>query len=195
MNTQQVIGDFFEDLLSRMFGLKRIDRNFSHKEPDLRGETFDVEVKSSRFDNGGVIKRRQLKYIKNRPRDCPYAFPNHELKTPIWKYYQSERSLRRALNLKSLYILPLSVVKARYETGYRRPYPTDDDFVQIRESLAASIFSGNGYVWKTLHLDFEKYIKAQPKGTNNIFIMSDNKATLDKLLSGFSLDVYLSAKK
>jgi hypothetical protein len=190
MNTQQTIGDYFEDLLSRMFKLKRIDCNFSHKEPDLRGETFDVEVKSSRFDNGGVIKGWQLKYLGNRPCDCPYAFPYHELKTPIWKYYQSERSLRRALNLKSLYILPLSVVKARYETSYRRPYPTGDDFVQIRESLAASIFSGNSYVWKILHLNPKRYLKTQPKGTNNIFIMSDSKVTLDKLLGGFNLDIY-----
>ena len=83
MNVQQTIGDYFEDLLSRMFKLKRIDSNFSHKEPDLRGDTFCVESKASRFTNGGVIKGWQLEYLGTLPFDCLYAFPYHEIKTPI----------------------------------------------------------------------------------------------------------------
>ena len=185
MNTQQLIGDYFEDLLSRMFGLKRVDQNFSHKEPDLSDETFCMEVKSSRFDNGGVIKGWQLKYLGELKLDCLYAFPYHELNVPIWEHYSSDRGLRRALSLKSLYIFPLSVVKAQYDTGYKRPYPTGDDFTQIRESLAEMIFAGNSEIWKKLHLNFKKYLTAKPR--KNIFVMTENKNTLDALLNRFKL--------
>jgi hypothetical protein len=197
MNTQQLIGDYFEDLLSRLFKLKRIDRNFSHKDPDLRGDTFSVESKASRFDNGGVIKGWQLNDLENLPFDCPYAFPYHELKTPISKYYATERALLHAIYLRSLYVLPISVVQARYETGYKRPYPTGDDFVQIRESLAKDIFAGKSKIWKTLNLNFKDYVTAVPKSAlvGNIFIMNDNKTTLDKLLNNFTLSVYLAEKK
>jgi hypothetical protein len=193
MNTQQLIGDYFEDLLSLMFKLKRIDRNFSHKEPDLHGDTFDVEVKSSRFTNGGVIKGWQLEYLENRSIDCPYAFPYHELNTPISEHYATERALLRAVYLRSLYIFPISVVRARYDTGYRRPYPTGDDFVQIRESLAKDIFSGKSWIWKTLNLNFKNYATAVP--AHNIFIMSEDKTTLDTLLNNFTLNVYLAEEK
>jgi hypothetical protein len=187
MNTQQLIGDYFEDLLARMFKLKRVDSNFSHKEPDLSNEKFCIEVKSSKFDNGGVIKRRQLRYLENFHLECLYAFPYHELKTPIFRHYSSEKALLRAISLRSLYIFPLDVVKARYETGYKRPYPTDDDFVQIRESLASGIFDGDVDIWKLLHLTPGKYAKAHPKGTD-IFIMAENKNTLDALLKGLTAD-------
>ncbi len=197
MNVQQTIGDYFEDLLSRMFKLKRIDSNFSHKEPDLRGDTFCVESKASRFTNGGVIKGWQLEYLGTLPFDCLYAFPYHEIKTPISKYYDTERGLLHALYLRSLYIFPLSVVQARYETGYKRPYPTGDDFVQIRESLAKDIFAGKPKIWEALHLNFKNYVTATPKGalSNNVRIMSEDKTTLDKLLNNFTLSVYLAEEK
>jgi len=184
MNTQQFIGNYFEGLLSKMFNLERGDRNFSHKEPDLIGNTFVMEVKSSRFDNGGVIKGRQLKYLESTYfNDCLYAFPYHELRTPIWKHYPAERSLKRALGLKSLYIFPFSVAKARYETGYRRPYRyTGDDFVQINESLAAKIFASDKTIWEKLQLNPRKFPKAKLKGANNIFIMTEHRDMMDELL-------------
>ena len=185
MNTQQFIGNYFEDLLARMFRLKRVDSNFSHKEPDLSNEEFCIEVKSSKYDNGGVIKRRQLRYLENFHLECLYAFPYHELKTPVRKYYPSDRALLRAISLRSLYIFPLDVVKARYETSYKRPYPTGDDFVQIRESLASGIFDDDADIWKRLHLTPGKYAKAHPLGTD-IFIMAKNKHTLDALLKGLT---------
>jgi len=197
MNTQQLIGDYFEDLLSRMFKLKRIDRNFSHKDPNLRGDTFSVESKASRFDNGGVIKGWQLNYLENLPFDCPYAFPYHELNTPICEHYTTERALLQAVYMRSLYIFPISVVRARYDTGYRRPYPTEDDFVQIRESLAKGIFAGKPEIWKALNLNFRDYVTAVPKGAlaHNVFIMSEDRGTLDKLLNNFTLNVYLAEEK
>lgn len=202
MNIPQFIGEFYENSLAGLFNLERIDRNFSHKTADLFGKTFYVESKASRFDNGGVIKGWQLGELKKLNIECPYAFSYHELRTPVWKYYPTERSLKHALTmnpLKSLHIIPFSVVEARYKQGYKRPYRnTGDDFVQITENLAAKIFAFDEATWLNLHLNPLNYFKVKPKGTDNIFILCDNKQTLEALLSGFNLQAYrkiMRAKK
>ena len=185
-NIQQTIGAFYEDLLAKLFALERIDKNFSHKTPDLRGKGFYLESKASRYDNGGVIKGWQLEDL--REIGCPYAFPFHELRTPVRRYYPTERSLLRALAanpFRSIYIFPFSVVEACYKNNSRRPYRnTGDNFTQIRESLARDVFNGELNVWKKLHLNFENFPTASPD--KNIFIVSDDKSILGNLLKRYS---------
>ena len=59
-NPQQVVGDFFEDRVSKILNLRRIDINAEGNVPDLASKdgSFYVEVKASAFSNGGVIKKK-----------------------------------------------------------------------------------------------------------------------------------------
>jgi len=180
-NIQQAVGRFFERLLAKEFGLRIIDGRMSSKVPDLKCDKFYIEVKASRYDNGGVIKKFQLRNFGTLEMECLYAFPYHEAQVPMRRYYPTERSLERSLQMKSLYILPFEVAKAHYTHFERRPYrKTGDDFTQIRESLARDIFGGKAEVWSKLQLNFDNYYTATRK--KNEFILTGSRKILNRLL-------------
>ncbi len=64
---QTIIGDFFEERVEQIFDLVRIDKKMQGNVPDLKSKdnSFYIEVKASRYDNGGVIRKNQLFRFKD----------------------------------------------------------------------------------------------------------------------------------
>jgi len=187
-NIQQTVGMFFENLVAELLGLEILDNNMSEKLPDLKDkkERFFMEVKASRFDNGGVVKGWQLEEHKNFM-PCFYAFAFHEAEKPMNQYYPTKKSLENDLYLRSLYIFSFDIVEAQYTRFNKRPYKTGDDFSQIKESLASNIFQGKKRVWNKLKLTFEDYCEVQQGG--NVFVMAKDKSQIEMILENYHPEV------
>jgi len=162
---RRIVGDFFEQRVMRLFDLVRADVESLGIAPDLRSKdgSFFVEVKASAYDNGGVINRTQLRRFSD---DISvrrfYAFVYHSISRDMTKDYPTPRRLKCALDLRSLYLFPFSIVKAHFEKSRKRIHPKHDDFVQLRESLAQAIFEGDKSAWEHLGLEQEDYKMAKP---------------------------------
>jgi len=157
-----VVGDFFEELLMKAFGLVREDKEMRGKMPDLitKDNSFFVEVKASSFSNGGVIKEKQLyKFDKEVNIRRFYAFPYHSITRDMQILYPSKAKLRAALDLKSLYLFPFSIVKAHFENSKKIKHPQPDTYVQLTEMQARDIYDGIDYEWERLKLKTEDYKK------------------------------------
>jgi len=162
-----VVGAFFEQKLIEIFDWKLADTKNEGEVPDLvsRDGSFFVEVKASAYNNGGVIKRTQLYTFDRSVRVRRfYAFAYHSISrlVSMAKEYPTEEKLREALDLRSLYLFPFSIVKAHFEKSRKRTNPRHDDFVQLRESLAQKIFDSDEETWARLGLPRRKYRMTQP---------------------------------
>jgi hypothetical protein len=143
---RRIVGDFFEQRVMRLFDLVLADAESSGTVPDLVSKdcSFFVEVKASAYDNGGVINRTQLhRFSEDISVRRFYAFVYHSISRHMTKEYPTPRRLKCALDLRSLYLFPFSIVKAHFEKSRKRIHPKHDDFVQLRESLAQAIFEGD----------------------------------------------------
>jgi len=163
-HAKSVVGNFFEDKVMQLFDLARLDQSAAGNVPDLvSGDcSFFVEVKASAYDNGGVINKTQLyKFDKEITIRRFYAFPFHSIRNMI-RNYPTEDDLRKALDLRSLFLFPFSIPKAHFENSKKRKNPKHDDFVQMRERQAFDIFNGDPTIWDHLKLPEEKYKKSRP---------------------------------
>jgi len=164
-NPRLVVGAFFEQKVGDLFSMIRIDSSLSGNAPDLAAEdgSFYVEVKASAFDNGGVIKERQLlRFDSQISARRFYAFAYHNIpnKRGMRRNY-SECELLAALKLRSLYLFPFSIVTAFFEKSSKRKYRIMDNFVTLNESTANTIFAKDRGIWKKLGLDANEYKTAE----------------------------------
>lgn len=156
-----IVGDFFEKKIMNIFDLIRTDVNALGHVPDLMSKdgSFFVEVKASAYDNGGVINKTQLfRFDKEINIRRFYAFPYHSINKHMQIYYPTEKELRNALDLRSLYLFPFSIVKAYFEKSKKRIHPKHDDFVQLDEKSSKRIFQEDLQLWRFLDLDKDKYV-------------------------------------
>jgi hypothetical protein len=65
--------------------------------------------------------------------------------------------LRAALDLRSLYVFPFTIVKAHFEHSHKRTNPYHDTFVQLCESRAKAIYDGDRSAWSNLGLRKSSY--------------------------------------
>jgi len=164
-NPRLTVGDFFEERVRKLFDLIKIDTGHSGSIPDLKSKdgSFYVEVKASAYNNGGVVKEEQLFRFDNDINARRfYAFAYHSIGSHMERDYPNEEKLRDALDLKSLYLFPFSIIKAHYKNSKQIRYLDRGFFVQIRESLARKIFNGEEEVWKRLNLDSKDYKTIKP---------------------------------
>ena len=186
----QIVGDFFERKLREIFDLERADPKALGVVPDLvsRDGSFYVEVKASAYDNGGVINRGQL-YRFDEGIDVRrfYAFAYHSIARHMQRDYPTEKGLRSALGLKSLFLFPFSITKAHFENSKKRKHPKHDDFVQLRESLAQRVFGLDEEIWEHLGLEKEKYQMTRPH--EKIHIVSREGYLEQQILDSFHPDL------
>ena len=149
---RKIVGDFYEELLMNLFGLKRADREVLGNVPDLIASdgSFFMEVKAGASYHGGVINKSQLQRfddITNMRRF--YAFFHHSINKDMRKRYPTEGKLRIALAEKfvSLYIFPFSLTKAHFERSKLIATPKHDDYVQLNRSTAERIYRDNPEEW------------------------------------------------
>jgi hypothetical protein len=186
-NPSDVVGYFFEDKVSRLFNIEWADVAALGHVPDLvsKDRLFFVEVKSSSYNNGGVINMGQLRrFERNIMVRRFYAFPFHPLKVGEARRFPTEAALRRALSLKSLYLFPFSVAKAHFETSRKVRPKRHDVYVQLRESLARKIFEKDPEAWEKLGLDKDQYKAVSPH--EKIHIMTRNGYLEQQLLDSFN---------
>ena len=186
-DSRHVVGDFFEELVSEMFGLERIDPDLQGQKPDLYSERFDfyVEVKSSFYRTGGVIKERQLNRYNTKERRF-HAFPYHSI-AKIQETCPTEQDLRDVLDLKSFYLFPYSVARACFDVFTKRgDGVTHEKFVTLSESKARRIFRGEEKIWEELGLDLDEYETTSPHRKVNI--MTRRGHLERKLLQSFNPD-------
>ncbi|MBW3022808.1 hypothetical protein KY308_01780 [Candidatus Woesearchaeota archaeon] len=160
-NPQKVVGEFYERKVADILGLVPVDKSSNGEIADLmeKNGSYFVQVKASSFTNGGVIKGKQLaKFGELCDTRKFYALAFHTITENMRKSYATAEDLRKALDLKSLFILPFSIVEAFYNCSNKKPYP-HDNFVQINEITALKIFLGDGEVWEKLGLDKNKYYR------------------------------------
>ena len=188
MDSRKVIGNFFEEKAMKIFSLERADISSEGNVPDLKAKdnSFYVEVKASSYTNGGVIKEGQLyRFDKEINAKRFYAFCYHSITKHLERDYRTEKSLRNALDLKSIYLLPFSIVKSHYENSKKRgcaslPFV----YVQLKESDARRIFKKENEIWKKLHLSINNYNFFKKK---NIHVITRN-GKLDEIIGRISLD-------
>ena len=164
-NVTQIVGDFFENKLKKIFDLERTDPNTQGIVPDLASKdgSVHVEIKASAYINGGVINRRQLyRFDEEIGVKRFYAFVYHSITRHMQRDYPTEKKLRKALDLKSLFLFPFSITKAYFENSKKRRHPEHDDFVQLKESQAQKIFGLDEEAWKHLDLKKEDYKMIKP---------------------------------
>jgi len=185
-SSKKIVGDFFEERVVNLFDLVRIDENGVGLTPDLvskKGEFF-VEVKGSAYNNGGVIKQRQLyRFDRDIAVRRFYAFGFHSIASDMERLYPNEERLKKALDVRSVFLFPFSIVKAHYERSKKRYHHQVDFFVQLRESLAQAIFSGDSDAWKHLGIESGGYKKSQPH--KKVHILTTDGALEKKILTNF----------
>ena len=164
-DSREVVGDFFEEKVSKLFSLEWADiRELGHL-PDLvsKDRTFFVEVKAAAYYNGGVINMGQLgRFDREITVRRFYAFAYHSINRGQAHLFQTKEALGDALDLRSLYLFPFSIAKAHFEKSKKISNPKHDDYVQLRESLAKRIFEKDEKVWRTLGLDLNQYKAVSP---------------------------------
>lgn len=170
---KQVVGDVFEEKVKKIFNLLKIDGESSGNVPNLisRDFSFYVEVKASAYDGGGVIKKLQLfRFDQTIYAKRFYAFVYHRLsvKNNMQKLYPSKEELIGALELNSLYLFPLSIVRAFYKHSEKNPCGKHNRSVQLRQNTAEDIFSGEREIWEKIELNSKHYRTAQPFPDLNI---------------------------
>ena len=189
---RKAAGDWGESIVMCAFDLISTD---DPKLPDYvsRDGSFYVEVKTSTFNNGGIIKGRQLTRfdeITNTRRF--YAFVFHKLTGNMGKTYRTKGRLYSALSLKSLYILPFSLVSTHFHNTKKKPYPDGDVFVQLNEKQAEHIFSGDYGIWKvSLNLSPTAYSRKELH--ERVTLVTRNAMLEDRITKAFKPEVIEAA--
>lgn len=158
-DSRTIIGKFLQEKVRKSFGLKESKKEIGKILPDLYHPKgiYTMEVKTSAYNNGGVINMKQLYSIDKQTQDIRfYAFIFHPL-TKVEGVYQTEFGLKRALCTKSLFILPFSITKAHFENSKLRRNEKHDSYVQLTESQAFEIFNEDKSVWERLQLSPQSY--------------------------------------
>lgn len=162
-STQKVVGDWGEEKVMQLFNLRRTDAKLEGRVPDLSskyGSKFYVEVKTSAYNNGGVINRLQLfRFDEKINIRRFYAFLYHSITKNMQRNYPSAKKLREALDVRSLYLFPFSIAKAHFINSEATTTEKHDDFVQLDESETEDIFRGRQAMWQHLGLDKKNYKK------------------------------------
>ncbi len=191
---RKAVGDWGESIVRNAFDLKETEDNDL---PDLVSEdgSFYVEVKTTAFNNGGVIKGRQLaKFDEIINTRRFYAFVFHSLTGNMGRTYRTESRLYSALSLKSLYILPFSVVSAHFDASKKKPYPGGDVFVQLNERHAKHIFSGDYGIWKvSLNLSPTAYSRKELH--ERVRLITRNSKLENRIIKSFDSEVIESAAR
>jgi hypothetical protein len=162
-DSRRVIGKFFEHKVIQLFDLAIADSEDSGRVPDLvsRDGSFYVEVKSSAYNNGGVINENQLnrfnKKIQAKTSRRFYAFVYHPIAKNIQEQFPTEQELSEALSIRSLYLFPFSIVRAYFSHNPKIKTPKHQSFVQLRENQAQRIFAGDEDIWQCLRLNPKHY--------------------------------------
>ncbi|MCX6773491.1 MAG: hypothetical protein NTY68_00645 [Candidatus Micrarchaeota archaeon] len=184
---REVIGQFFEEKVSKLFNLEWADVKSLGHVPDYvsKDRSFFVEVKSSAYDNGGVINMGQLRRFDREIMVRRfYAFPYHPINRGQAHLFLTREELRNALSLRSLYLFPFSIVKAHFEKSWKIRNPKHDTYIQLRESRARKIFEKDEEAWKRLGLDPSQYRMAKPH--EKIHIVTRNGYLEQQLLDSLN---------
>jgi hypothetical protein len=184
---RRAIGGFFEAKAARMFGLEWADVMALGHIPDLvsKDRSFFIEVKSSAYDNGGVINMGQLRrFDREITARRFYAFAYHSINRGMAKDFRTEKALRDALAIRSLYVFPFSIVRAHFEKSWKIRNSRHDTYVQLRESLAKRIFSKDAKAWEALGLDRGQYNAVSPH--EKVHIMTRSGYLEQQLLDSFN---------
>ena len=184
---REVVGTHFEKLVKNIFNLLEPDSREYGLMPDLtsREGSFDVEVKASSYTNGGVINEKQLMGFNNfNEVKRFYAFAYHSITKNMKKKYPTADKLKDALELKSLYLFPLSIVKAHFETSKKRKPKNHDAFVSLKEKHAKEIFELEKGIWNRLKLNQDDYNLVQPH--DNVYIVTKFKFAEEEILNSFN---------
>lgn len=188
--TEQVVGDVFENKVMDLFDLVKADSQMTGMNPDLfsQDQSFCFEVKASSYTNGGVINKTQLKRFGKKVNVRRfYAFAYHSITKDMKKDYPNKDALIKALDFRSLYILPFSVVDAHFDSSKKRVTPLHDTYVQLIESLAEKIFTFDDNEWKRLRLKKNKYKTIRP--CEKVNIMTSNGNLEQELLGSLNQDL------
>jgi hypothetical protein len=184
-NPKNIIGDFFEKKVAGLFDLVLADA--SNSPPDLvsRDGSFYVEVKASAYNNGGVINGSQLsRFDESVAVRRFYAFAYHSLGKDIQRNYPSENLLLSALDLRSLFLFPFSIVKAHFDAFPKKYDSSGSEFVQLRENVAKKIFCGDETVWDALDISVKDYNAVMAH--ENVYIVTRNGNLEQNLLKSFN---------
>ncbi|MBW3002657.1 hypothetical protein KY338_05860 [Candidatus Woesearchaeota archaeon] len=147
---RKTVGNWGEAIVREAFNLVSTE---NEELPDLisKDGSFYVEVKTSAYNNGGIIKGKQLARFDeqvNKRRFYAFAFHQISIAVRLKKKYCTTGKLYTALTLKSLYLLPFSVVMAHFDASKKKPYKGEDVFVQLNEKQAEHICSGDYGIWR-----------------------------------------------
>lgn len=186
-DVRMIVGDLFEKKVKNLFDLS--DKTGFNISPDLISKegSFYVEVKASSYVNGGVINKKQLsKFDKKINTRRFYAFTYHSLWKNMRKDYSTEKNLIKALDLRSLFLFPFSVVKAYFDNSYKRINSGHDIFVQLIESKATKIFEKDKDTWAHLGLNYNNYKTASPH--EKIHILTRNGHLEQTILSTLHME-------
>ncbi len=180
-----IVGNLFEKKVKNLFGSSSPIINNPNTVPDIIFNSFCIEVKASSYTNGGVINKRQLfRYDKKTNKKRFYAFAYHSILKDMRKNYPTQEALEDALDLKSLFLFPFSIVKAYFNNSPKRKNPRHDTFVQLIESKAGNIFGGDKQTWAHLKLCYDCYKPISPH--ERIHILTKNGHLEEKILSSFN---------
>jgi len=158
---REIVGSFFEKKVADLFALRKADQSNSGDLPDLVSADgcFFVEVKASAYNNGGVIKKAQLlRFDSTINRRRFYAFAYHSIGKNMQKRFPTRKRLEAALDLRSVYLLPFSIVLTYFDRSKKRINQKYGEFVQLRESVAGQIFTLQDEAWTRLHLNRVDYM-------------------------------------
>lgn len=156
-----VIGDYYEHILMRSFGMKKADASGRLKVPDLKTPDGKImfEVKASAYDNGGVIKEAQMLHFLDLPSEVFYAVPHHSLTVASRRVTNSTTpsALKRKLDLRLLTIIPLELIAGFYNSREPIHHDSVGDFVQLRESVSRPLIEGDKNTWDKFNSSPDKY--------------------------------------
>ncbi len=169
-NPSNVVGDYFERRISRLFGLIRMDVNEEGLVPDFRArdQSFYVECKASsrKSSSGGVIKGEQIsRFLDEIEQRRFYALAFHPIIDKMVSAYPTARRLKNALAKTSdqveYFIFPFSVICAFYVSKKPRYKYRDrkkrEPFTTLSYNEARRIFSLDTEYFASLGLDPKQY--------------------------------------
>lgn len=188
-DARPVVCNFFEDVFMNVFDLKRVNIKSLGKVIDFisKDDSYFVEVKGSAYDNGGVIKEKQLiRYDKEVLDKRFYGFGFHSFskRYSLQKQFPTKSKLKKALTVKSLYLIPFSIVKAHFSNSVARVHPEQDMYVQLDEKQSNRIFILEPEIWHHLNLDENNYRTIRPH--ENVFIITREGHLEKEILRSFN---------
>jgi len=182
---QGVVGRFGEKLVMDLFDLEKADLGDSGRTLDLAplDKSFYVEVKTSAYNNGRVIKEKQLyRFAENVDVRRFYAFAYHSVTCNMRETYPTAEELETALDLRSLFIFPFSITRAHFGNS-KKTKQERGNYVQLREDQAADIFGEDRETWENLGLDPMDYEPGVLR--KNIFLITKEGKLEQEIVDSF----------